>query len=156
MFGSTEGNLRTGLAIYAPLAANVQLIARNGDGTIAGSGALSLLAGGRISAFIEQMMSNLPANFHGTVSLDADAPVYTVSIRGTTLENGGFVMSTVPILDVARTTPSPSYFPQIAIGTAFTTEFLIAIPFSSAFDLTFTRSDGEPFPLPLKNWFRGY
>jgi hypothetical protein len=156
MFGSTDGNLRTGLAVYAPVAANVQLIARNGDGTLAGSGVLSLQADGRISAFLEQMMSNLPANFHGTISFDADAQVYAVSIRGTTVENGGFEMSTVPILDVTKTLPSPSYFPQIAIGTAFTTEFLIANPFSSAFDLTFTRSNGEPFPLPLKNWFRGY
>src|SRR5262249_7070693 len=96
MFGAMDTNLRTGLAIFNPSATpvKVQLTARSSDGTVAGTGTVSLDASGRISAFLDEIIPNLSATFRGTVSLDAEAPVYAVSIRGTTIDNGGFVMST--------------------------------------------------------------
>ncbi len=157
MFGSMDTNLRTGLAILNPSATpvNIQLTARNSDGTIATAGSVSLDPSGRISAFLDEMIPGFASSFHGTVTLESDGPVYAVSIRGTTIENGGFVMSTVPIMDANQSVAATGYFPQIATGSAFTTEFLVADSVSTTFSLTFTSSSGDPLSLALKNWFPG-
>jgi len=70
-------------------------------------------------------------------------------LRGTTLKNQVFLMAAMPILDTTRSAPSPQYFPQIAVGGSYTTQFLISSTGASAIQLSFMSTTGEPLALPL-------
>jgi hypothetical protein len=150
-FGAFDSSLRTGIALQnpSPLSVPVQLTARDGNGTVVGTATVVLQASSRTSQFLNELMPGLPANFTGTVSMDASGGVYAIALRGTTLKNQVFLMAAMPILDTARSAPSPQYFPQIAVGGSYTTQFLISSTGSSAIQLSFMSTTGDPLALPL-------
>lgn len=98
MFASVGANTRSGLALANPLSQDVQItltpFGKNGE-IVAAAKTMTLSALSQTSAFLDQLIGGLPSDFEGFVVLDAAAPVYAISIRGTTNSRGGSPMSTL-------------------------------------------------------------
>jgi hypothetical protein len=149
-FGSFGPSLRTGIALLNPSASSVQvrLTARDASGAVAGTPAtVTLVAGARVSAFADEIITNLPFGFDGTILLEAPSPVYAIAIRGSSGRDGGFIMASVPVFDTNTTVSGMGYFPQIVVGGTFTTEFLMGNTTSGSAHLTFRNPQGDALPV---------
>jgi len=151
MFGSFGPHGRTGLAIVNPLSQDVQVTLTpfdNAGGIVVSPRTLTLNANAQISAFLEELISGLPSGFEGSVVLDAASPVYAVSIRGTMNSHGGFLMSTLAMVDLDQMPSGVHYFPHFANGDSYQTEFLIMSAGTSPAKLSLFSTDGNPVAAP--------
>jgi hypothetical protein len=145
-FASLSANLRTGIALLNPSASAIQvrLTARNGNGEIVGTPATVPLAGAaRMSAFVDEIIHDIPVGFDGTLLLEASLPVYAIALRGNSGRNGGFIMAAVPVFDTTKTGAEVAYFPQIVVGGSYTTGFLIGNATTGSVHLTFVSPQGD-------------
>jgi hypothetical protein len=153
MFASAGANTRTGLALANPLGQDVRItltpFGANGE-IAAPARTLTLGALSQASAFVDQLIGGLPSGFEGFVVLDAAAPVHAISIRGTMSSNGGFLMSTLAMVDLNQMPAGAHYFPHFANGDRFKTEFLLMSTGTSAPQLSLFGTDGKPVTVPLQ------
>jgi hypothetical protein len=73
-----------------------------------------------------------------------------LSLRGTTLPGGRFLMAGLPTIDLDRLSSQTAYFPHIVTGGPFTTAFLIATIDANTARLQFIAVDGAPLSIPLQ------
>jgi len=152
MFGSRETNLRTGIAILNPLgqAVLVTLQPTDGSGNAVGNPAtITVQPYVNVSEFLDEMIPSLPVGFEGTVLVRSSAPIFAISLRGTTTING-FLMSTTPVLDLTQSYSGTYYFPQVVDGGGFTTEFLMMNAGAANVQLQFFDTTGKPMSLSLR------
>ena len=153
MFGSFELNSRTGISIVNPLAEDVQVTLTPFDGngeSVAPAGSLTLSAHSSTSAFLDELIRGLPSGFEGSVLLEAVSSVYAISMRGTTNNRGGFLMSTLPMLDLNQMPSGPQYFPHVIDSGSYRTEFLIMSTGTSTPELSLYSSSGKPMAVPVQ------
>ena len=153
MFASSGADTHTGLALANPMSQDIRItltpFGKNGE-IVAAAKTMTLSALSQTSAFLDQLIGGLPADFEGFVLLDAAAPVYAISIRGTTNRKGGFLMSTMPIVNLDQMPANARYFPHFANGDWYRTEFLLMSSGASAPQLSLFGTDGEPLAIPLQ------
>jgi hypothetical protein len=153
MFASSEGDTRTGLAVANPMSQDIRItltpFGRNGE-IVAAPMTMTLSPLSQTSAFLDQLIVGLPADFEGFVLLDAVAPVYAISIRGTTNTRGGFLMSTLPMVDLDEMPANARYFPHFANGDRQRTEFLTMSTGTSTPQLNLFGTDGRALAIPLQ------
>jgi hypothetical protein len=153
MFGSFGDNRRTGVAMANPLTHEVQVTLTafdNNGGIVAPSRALTLGANSQTSAFLDDLIAGLPSGFEGYVVLDAPSSVYAISLRGTTNSRGGFIMSTLAIVDLDHLPSGAHYFPHVVNGGSFKTAFLMMSTGTSAPQLSLFSTDGKPMVMPVQ------
>jgi hypothetical protein len=124
-----SANHETGLSLteLGNKEATVTLRAYRSDGTTrAGSGPtnIQLSANGHRSAFINQLISELPSGFTGILDLQSSTPFAALTLRSLLNSRNDFLISTYPIADFAGPTPAPIVFPQIAAGDGYRTELI--------------------------------
>jgi hypothetical protein len=150
IFVDTTGGHDTGVAIMAVgnTGAGVSLRAFQNDGTTpAGSslGPLALNTNGHKAAFVEQLISWLPADFTGVLDISSSTPFAAVTLRSLTNSRGNFLLTTFPIADLTRPAPSPIVFPQIADGGGYMTQvILLSAGGASSATLSFYGESGIP------------
>jgi photosystem II stability/assembly factor-like uncharacterized protein len=118
----------TGLAIAAPGTEplNVVLRAYGIDGvTLAGSSSLPLAANGQEAKFDHQLIPALPADFTGVLDISSTLPFVALTMRSLINARGDFLLTTFPVADADRLAPSPIFFPQVADGEGYRTEFIL-------------------------------
>ena len=153
MFGSFEPNSRTGVAIVNPLSQDVQVTLTPFDGnggSVAPAKTLTLSALSQTTAFLDELIGGLPSRFEGSVLLEAASPVYAISVRGTTNSQGGFLMSTLSMVDLNQMPSGVHYFPYVVNGSSYKTEFLMMNTGTSAPQLSLFGTDGKPMAIPLQ------
>jgi hypothetical protein len=152
LFVSYGSSVRTGLSILNPSSQNnqVTLTARDRNGNVVSSKTISLGAHQYTSSFLNELLTDLPVGHQGTVVVTSTQPVYMISLRGTNLPDGGFLIAGLPTIDLDRLVPGIAYFPHIATGGTFTTEFLIANIAATTAQLSFTDPNGAPLEVTLK------
>jgi hypothetical protein len=152
MFGSFERNSRTGVAIVNSLSQDVQVTLTPFDGN-GGSAApartSTVRALSQTSAFLDELIGGLPSGFKGSVLLEAASPVYAISMRGTTNSRGGFLMSTLAMVDLNQMPSGVHYFPHVVNGGLYKTEFLIMNTGTSAPQLSLFSTDGKSMTIPF-------
>ena len=153
MFGSFKPNSRTGVAIVNPLPQDVQVTLTPFDGN-GGSAApartMTLRALSQTSAFLDELIGGIPSGFAGSVLLEAASPVYAISMRGTTNSSGGFLMSTLSMVDLNQAPSGMHYFPHVVNGGLYKTEFLIMNTGTSSPQLSLFNTDGKPMAITLQ------
>jgi hypothetical protein len=82
--------------------------------------------------------------------LDALSPIYAISIRGTTNSRGGFLMSTLAMVDLNQMPSGAHYFPHFANGDSYKTEFLLMSTGTAAPQLSLFDTDGTPVAVPVQ------
>src|SRR5262249_17210252 len=124
----TSAGHDTGIALASPgRALNVSLRAFRTDGsTPVGSPATVTLAPfGHKAALVNQLVTDLPAQFTGVVEMSSTVPFAALTLRSLTNARGNLVLTTFPIADGTRLAPAPIVFPQVAVGNGYATEFIL-------------------------------
>jgi hypothetical protein len=146
----------TGVALANPSGGSVSITAAafQMDGvTPAGNGLgpVNLGSSGHFSAFVNSLVSGLPAGFTGVMELSSSTPFVALTQRGLLNSRGEFLLTTLPIADLMQSAPSPIIFPQIADGTgggAYMTQFvMLSAGFSGFADLEFYDDTGLPLTI---------
>jgi hypothetical protein len=153
MFGSRETNRRTGIAILNPGNESVTVTLTPLDANrnpVGSAGTITLGGYGQKSAFLDEFISTIPLGFEGTVLLESPSPVFAISLRGTTDAHNGFLMSTLPVIDLNGTYTGAHYFPQLVDGGGYTTEFLLMNNGDGSVRLNFFSSSGQPLTVALQ------
>jgi hypothetical protein len=138
MFGVRDGMHRSGVAMVG--SGDVRLTAYHADGSAAAAAKMIAIgAAGRRAAFLDELIPELNADFEGSVLIEAPSGVSIITLRTTVNASGTFLMTAMPILNLAQPLSSgTSYFPQLADGGGFITEFLLVNPASATATLRFS------------------
>ena len=134
IYAEVGGTVNTGIAIanpnYAP--ATVSFFFTGADGDF-GAGSMEIPANGQIAAFLDQPPFNGPKTLIGTFSFSSSSSIATVALRGVTNERGEFLITTLPVADLAAkpTAGSTPVFPHLADGGEWHTEVMLVNPTDS-------------------------
>lgn len=131
-------------------AAQIRMTAYNLNGSLAlPTQTLTLAAGAYQAAFFDELLPSLPNNFEGIFTVESSVPVAFLTLRGGFNSAGEFLMTTMPLIDPSQAPPTPIYFPHLADGGGYTTEFLL-LRATGAYRLRFFASSGQPLPVSLR------
>jgi len=128
---ASTGSIQTGLAVTNPSAntATVRLELFKPDGSSTGlTGNLSIPANGQSSAFLSQIpgLGSLQAPFQGTLRVSSATSVSVIGLRGHYNERSDFLITTTPPAnEAAPPSAAPLYFPHLAEGGDYTTQFIL-------------------------------
>jgi hypothetical protein len=161
-FDSMEpGSLQTGIALanLADAPARVRLEWSASDGRQAAEGGeLWLPARGQAAMFVSQLTASpLPSPFQGMLRVstaDGSGAISLIGLRGRFNERRDFLIATTPAVN--ENVPGPTedtYFPYIAEGGGYTTQFILAgSPTNTASTgwLRFFTAAGSPLNLTLR------
>ncbi len=158
-----SGNIQTGIAIAnsTTAAADVSFALSALDGSTAGLPApvtVTIPASGHTGKFLAQLFpSGLPNSFKGILRIStASDGVSVVGLRARYNERAfpeNFIITTTPpTLEGTPATAVESFFPDLANGGGYTTQFILfsgSAGQSSSGNLRFVKPDGTPFILNL-------
>jgi hypothetical protein len=146
-----RSNAFSGYAIANPgdSLANVNLILRSAGGVTLDNTLIVLSPGEHIAEFGFQRFPNAATEgFEGSIEFDSDSDLYAVALR---FDNSAQdVFSTIPVS--AGDSSTVLYFPQVADGQDYRTNFILVNPTASdaVARLEFFASDGRPLELPIE------
>jgi hypothetical protein len=153
------GNINSGIAVAntSSAAGNVTFEVTDLTGaSISGIAPVTipLASSGQTAKFLSDIFPSLSNPFRGVVRITTtSAGLSVVGLRTRINERGDFLITTTPPSnESSQTTTAPLFFPQVADGGGYTTEFIL---FSgtpgqaSAGILEFVTQGGLPFALPL-------
>jgi sugar lactone lactonase YvrE len=130
VFGDV-GSIQTGLAVVnmSNGPATVVLELSRLDGTSTGlTGTLYLAANGQTAIFLNQIpgLTSLQTPFEGVLRVSSSSPIAVLGLLCRYNERGDFLITTTPASnEAAPPSTSPLYFPQIADGNGYTTQFIL-------------------------------
>jgi sugar lactone lactonase YvrE len=132
---SAPGSIQAGIAVTNNAAAGAPVTFElfNPDGSTAGLPApvsINLPAYGHIAKFLSELFPNppLPNPFQGVVRMSTTSPsgISVVGLRTRYNELGDFLITTTPPTnEAAPSNTAASFFPQLADGGGYTTQFIL-------------------------------
>ena len=151
------GSIETGLAVANAGFSEASLVLELTDpqGHMVGPAAtLQIPPAGQIAKFVYELFPEIPTPFSGVLRItSAGSQFAVVGLRGRTNERGDFLMTTIPPTNESVTPTAPAFFPHIADGSGWSTQFILfggTAGQSSAGRLHFFTQSGEPWPLNLQ------
>jgi hypothetical protein len=157
------GGVDTGLAIANPNSQPVTLTFYFTDqsGTNSPTGTTTIPANSQIARFLTQAPFNGGASITGTFTFTATAPVAAVALRGLTNERPDFLITTLPIADLAAPpVTTPLLFPHFAEGGGWVTQIVLVNPsdqaiagsvqFSVAVNISGQTATTFPYSIPAR------
>jgi hypothetical protein len=136
------------VANYGISPANLTLTLRDANGVLKDQKNFTLDRGKHVPEFAYQRFPNTAqAGFEGSIEFSSDQSVAGVALRYDNIAHD--VFSTIPVLvDEASTT---LYFPQVADGGGYRTNFILVNPSGTATTarLEFFQDDGKPLALSI-------
>jgi hypothetical protein len=140
--------VRTGIAISNPnsSSATVRFYFTDSRGEDFGSGMLTVAANGQTARFLDEAPFNGPSGTTGSFSFSSDVPVAVTALRGITNERSEFLVTAVPVADLASTGTSEVILPHFASGGGWSTQIVMSNPTNSAIsgDVGLFDSSGNP------------
>ena len=151
------GSIQTGLAVANTESAEATFVLELTDpqGQVVGPAAiLPIPPSGQVSRFLYELFPEIPAPFSGVLRItSAGAQVAAAGLRGHTNERGDFLITTIPPTQESATPAAPAFFPHIADGGGWRTQFILfggTAGQSSTGQLRFFTQSGEPWFLNLQ------
>jgi hypothetical protein len=126
IFLEKDARVRTGIAIVNPSSAPVAISFRFTDqtGRDSAPGNLALAPGEQMSRFVDELLDGLPAEFLGTLTIEASAPVGVTAMRGTLNERLDFLLTTLPVFVPGTDPGTDSMLAHFADGGEWSTEIV--------------------------------
>ncbi|MDD5543840.1 MAG: Ig-like domain repeat protein [Acidobacteriia bacterium] len=149
LFVDRSRNHNTGVAFAVPDASPLllHLNAYMDDGnTPWGSAVLDVPPRGHAAKFVDEIISSLPSNFVGVLDVTSDRPFVALTLRSLANARGDSLLTTFPVAAYGQSPPFPIFFPQIADGGGFMTEFILLNP-TGALESTISLFGDEGKPL---------
>jgi hypothetical protein len=115
------------------------------------TGSIPIVAEGFVSLFVGEFpgLGTMPADFSGTLALDADGPIAVTALRGRWNERGEFLYSAAEPAGETLATPTLA-IPHFAFGGGYETEFvLFAGDDAAEGTVKFFGPLGDPIPPPV-------
>ncbi len=139
-----QDRIQTGLAVVNPngAAANIAFSLAASSGALV-TRSVTIPPNGQIAKFLDQEPFSGPAGFDGTFTFTSDIPVAVTALRGTTNERGDFLISTLPVLDMANKSSGTSLLPYFADGAGWTSELVLVNPTDGEMNGTVQFLDGN-------------
>jgi hypothetical protein len=134
IYAESAGAVNTGLAISNPNAdaVTVSFYFTDANGQDSGVGSFTLPPHGQMARFLDEAPFNVVRPARGTLSFNATLPVAAVAVRGFTNERSEFLLTSLPVADLLVAAPNESFFPHVADGGGWTTDFLLVNPSDNA------------------------
>jgi hypothetical protein len=127
------GSVNTGIALANPnaTASVVSFYFTDASGRNFGEGRLTIPANAQLAAFLNEVPFNGGDSVSGTFTFKASAPVAAAALRGFTNERGDFLMTTLPVIDLAAAVPDRSTVAYFAAGGGWSTQIALVNPFDN-------------------------
>jgi len=150
-----QAGTRTGIAIANPgtqrVTATLRLMDRQGNEEADATRILE--PGTHLAAFADELFTGIGDGFTGVMQISTNAPVAPVTLKITTSSRGDPVLTTLPVADLTQPlTGASMVFPQIAIGSGFSTRFIMLnadTARNSTGALSFFTEQGTAWTLPM-------
>jgi hypothetical protein len=120
--------LNTGIAIANPnpQPATISFFLTNALGIDSPVGVANVPANGQIAKFLNEAPFNSGTNIQGTFTFSSDIPVSMIALRGYTNERSEFLLTTLPVIDLAGAVPAGiQILPHYADGGGWITEIVL-------------------------------
>jgi len=150
LYADIDGPVNTGIAIANPnpQPATINFYFTDAAGNDVGSGTATIGPNQQMARFLngEPFNTISAGSFQGTFSFTSDVPVGAIAIRGLVNERGEFLMSTLPVIDLAAKPPTGTVaVPHFVHGGGWTTQILLVNPGNStlAGTVEFRAEDGS-------------
>ncbi len=133
IFAEVGRSVNTGIAIAnsGDTEATVSFYMTDASGAKVQEGAFTLPAHGQLAKFLNESPFNGPDGLNGTFSFNSTSPVAATALRGYTNERSEFLVTTLPIADTSQWTPATAFFPHVADGGGWRTQFILVNPTDS-------------------------
>jgi len=120
----------TGFAVANPndTTAKVSFFFTDRSGTDSAAGSFTLPAHGQIARFLDEAPFSLPRSAVGTFTFTSDVPVSAIALRGLVNKRSEFLMTTLPVADLEQLNTATTFFPQVADGGGWATQFALVNP----------------------------
>ncbi len=146
---------QTGLALVntGSAAASAALLVYDEKGKQAATTTLTLAPGEHVSKFLVEWFGQGFAPLRGALEVRSDQPLGALALRGTTNDEGQFIMTSIPARgDAAPLLNTDGALPQVADGGGYQTEWLLLNPFDMPLSgkVSFRRSNGSTWPLTIQ------
>ncbi len=153
VYAETGGGVRSGLAIANPSGdpATISFYFTGENGQDVRSGTASIPANSQIAGFLDEAPFNGPSPFAGSFTVTSSKPVSIVALRGYLNERSEFLITTMPVADLASVSSASTVFPHFADGGGWTTQVVLVNPSDTAISgvLRFADSAGQPASVNL-------
>jgi hypothetical protein len=128
------GSLDTGIAIGNPFSqdASVDFYFTDQNGATFKSGSTVIPAYSHIARFLTQAPFSSGSPFQGTFTFTSSGPVAAIALRGLLNEREEFLITTLPVVDIAAPKTDAVVIPHFADGGGWTTEILLVNPGDTA------------------------
>ncbi|PYS52166.1 MAG: hypothetical protein DMG13_17085 [Acidobacteria bacterium] len=128
IYAEVDGPVNTGLAIANPnaQAAVINFHFTNSAGVDFAAGSTTIPANQQIARFLDQDPFNGGPGVQGTLSFSSNVPVSAIALRGFTNERSEFLITTLPLTDLAAAASSSTVtLPHFADGGGWTTQIVL-------------------------------
>jgi uncharacterized repeat protein (TIGR01451 family) len=130
IYAEVNPAVNTGLAIANPNAeeARISFFFTDSAGINFGHGETRIPANNQRSMFLNESPFNGGSSINGTFSFTSDVPVSVIALRGLTNARGEFLMTTLPVLNIAAPFAGTVFFPHFADGGGWTSDIILVNP----------------------------
>ena len=128
---SADSRVQTGLAIANPnpSVATISYTVRDTTGATVKSSTRDIQPNQQVASFIDQAPYSIAPGFQGTFSFTSNVAVSVIALRGFVNESGGFLLTTLPVLDLSAGGASGTQVvPHFAAGGGWTTQIILVNP----------------------------
>jgi len=146
-----NGGINTGVAIANPndQDANISFYFTDNAGQDFGRSNTTIPANGQTAVFLNQNPFNVAENAAATLTYSSNVPVAAVALRGRTNERSEFLLSALPVIDVAAPVTAPLILPHFVDGGGWTTEVTLVNPSDDRLSGTIRVNDQSGSPLTV-------
>lgn len=132
-------------------AATVNVNLASLDNSISLSTTLNVPANGHLARFIDELMSGVPADFKGMLTLTSNVPIAPVTLRLTNNQRGEVLFSTLPVADLNHPPSGQQILSQIVDGGSYTTQIILINVTSGGQTITinFFNDNGNTVSVPF-------
>src|SRR5262249_5860954 len=132
---------------------NVALSLSDRSGNVVATASLTIAANTQVAKFLNEIFTTVPQSLKGMLRITASAPgISAAGLRGRYNERGDFLITTTPMIDDTTSISGPQFFPHIASGGGYTTQFVLfsgTAGQATSGSLVFTAQDGSSWNLVL-------
>ncbi|PYS18394.1 MAG: hypothetical protein DMG11_33455, partial [Acidobacteria bacterium] len=131
---TAAGVVNTGLAIANPnsVEAVISFYFTDAAGRNYGQGSFRVAPGAQVARFLTEDPYKGPSTIEGAFTFVSSVPVSAVALRSYVNERSEFLMTTLPVVDLARQSSAPATVTHYAAGGGWTTELLLVNPSDQA------------------------
>ena len=150
-----ERDTRTGVAMVntSSQTATVNIILRDSAGVISSQTSMTLNPGEHRSRFVDELFTTLTPDFIGSVTLESNQPLSSITLRQRQNSFGEPLYATLPVVDLGASSGSQLVFPHLAVGGGYVTQLVLFNRGSQAASgqVRFFASSGSPLTLRANN-----